>query len=368
MCKNILLLTLLLLPDMVFSQTSFRKEIIGFANLDDGIKIFIENREGGSQIKVDSTFMKNGTYRFVLKNKKIFYGSIRYENTGGYIPLICGNDRIVTIVDTTDKYVIKNSNINSVLETFITQLSDLIKKSNTAISNSLKNEKGDSLLAGNYYKQYEAYQILLKQEIVECLKKSKNSFVGIVLLYKYFSLFPKTELYKNLQIINPDFQKHPLYIELNNYAKSDLEYKTGSKVKDYCLIDNKKEKRCLYDVKSSYILLDFWATWCGPCLIVADSIDKFNFEFKGNGLKILRISLDNENSFEKWKSFIVKNDSSIINLIDFKGWNSNWIKEIGIKQIPFFILIDDKKRIIKKVESTDGVGELRKYFNQIFKK
>ena len=99
------------------------------------------------------------------------------------------------------------------------------------------------------------------------------------------------------------------------------------------------------DIKSKYILVEFWASWCPPCRQFNPHLVKFYKLYKPRGLEVLSISLDYDN--EKWKNAINK-DGLIwpYHISDLGGWESKWAVKYGIESIPSNFLVDSLGNVI----------------------
>jgi thiol-disulfide isomerase/thioredoxin len=92
----------------------------------------------------------------------------------------------------------------------------------------------------------------------------------------------------------------------------------------------------LDDLKGKVVLIDFWATWCGPCREALPHIRQIARRFQGQPLVILSVSLDSDQ--EKWKDFVAKNGMAWLNCRD--GVNGPIAKLFGVRGIPHTFTID----------------------------
>jgi thiol-disulfide isomerase/thioredoxin len=99
-------------------------------------------------------------------------------------------------------------------------------------------------------------------------------------------------------------------------------------------------------VKGKYILIDFWASWCGPCRAEYPFLKKAYQQFKDKGFEIIGISLDEKKS--DWLNAIKSNEFSWTELCDLKGRNNEIAVSYGIHAIPQSFLLDQNGRIIAK--------------------
>lgn len=102
----------------------------------------------------------------------------------------------------------------------------------------------------------------------------------------------------------------------------------------------------LASFKGQYILLDFWASWCGPCRRENPNlVDAYN-KYKDKNFTILGISLDRPEGKEKWMQAIKDDNLAWAQVSDLKYWNNEVAKLYGIRSIPQSYLLDPEGRII----------------------
>jgi thiol-disulfide isomerase/thioredoxin len=103
----------------------------------------------------------------------------------------------------------------------------------------------------------------------------------------------------------------------------------------------------LSDLKGKVVLVDFWASWCGPCRAENPNVVKVYEKFKNKGFTIYSVSLDEDAA--KWKEAIVKDKLSWTNHVsDLKGWKSSVVANFGIEGIPYTVLLNKEGKIIGK--------------------
>ena len=102
----------------------------------------------------------------------------------------------------------------------------------------------------------------------------------------------------------------------------------------------------LMDAKGKYTLIDFWASWCTPCLLQIPDLKEAYVEFQPKGFEILGVSVDSKG--DRWKKSIVKYDMTWPQVSDLKGWGSASAAAYNVTFIPFNVLIDGEGKIIAK--------------------
>ncbi|MEY4804096.1 MAG: hypothetical protein RL331_615 [Bacteroidota bacterium] len=108
--------------------------------------------------------------------------------------------------------------------------------------------------------------------------------------------------------------------------------------------DGKKQMK-LSDLKGQVVLLDFWASWCGPCRAENPNVVKNYQKYKDAGFTVMSVSLDSNK--DKWLAAIAADQLAWPNHVsDLGGWQSKVAQLYGVQSIPFTVLLDKEGRVI----------------------
>lgn len=120
----------------------------------------------------------------------------------------------------------------------------------------------------------------------------------------------------------------------------------GEKMVDFTQNDTTGRAVRFTRFKGKYVLVDFWASWCGPCRAENPNVLKAYNEYKGKNFTVLGISLDDK--ADKWKKAIKDDKMPWTQLSDLKGWKNELAQYYGIQGIPSNLLIDPDGKIVAK--------------------
>ncbi|MEL6277022.1 MAG: TlpA disulfide reductase family protein, partial [Bacteroidota bacterium] len=106
------------------------------------------------------------------------------------------------------------------------------------------------------------------------------------------------------------------------------------------------EEHTLADLRGKVVLIDFWASWCGPCRRENPNVKRIYNKYADQGFEILGVSLDR--SKDRWEKAIADDELTWLHISDLKHWKSEHARLYGVRSIPETVLLDKEGRIIAR--------------------
>ena len=142
-----------------------------------------------------------------------------------------------------------------------------------------------------------------------------------------------------------------------SYAGNEISGEPQKKAKKELKSEDFKDARLLtlkgdsvslsdYVGKHKYVLVDFWATWCGPCMREVPNVKAAYEKYKSRGLEIVGISLDRDRA--AWEKVVNEKGMNWIQTTDMTGRGSAVSNAYGVQYIPYIVIFDKKGNIVAK--------------------
>ncbi|RFZ83217.1 AhpC/TSA family protein [Mucilaginibacter terrenus] len=390
--KNFFLGLIALLPAVAFAQNSQPFTVKGkVGNINAPAMAYLAYRLGANTV-TDSVVLKNGEFVFtgevmnpvnatlMLDYKGLGFQKYVQQNfpQGGmpiagadYLPFYVEKGIInLVATDSLKNAKITGSKLNDDDARLKTQLKPIIAEAQTISKEAQK--------ATAAQQQSAAFQNSMQSRFKALQDKQKTALRSFITANpdSYLSLLALTSVSGPSPDVN---EVEPLFNGLSDELKNSdqgkqLKYSLdklritaiGSMAPDFTQEDVNGKPVSLSSFKGKYVLIDFWASWCGPCRQENPNVVRTYNKYRGKNFTVLGVSLDRENGKAAWLAAIKSDGLNWTQVSDLKFWDNLVAKLYGVESIPQNFLIDPQGKIIaKNLRGDDLDAKLEQLFGKI---
>ncbi|MEO7044208.1 MAG: AhpC/TSA family protein [Ferruginibacter sp.] len=354
MMKKFFLL-LLLLPSLVFAQVKKTKTTVKKAPAKTTVAKQSESKQVTDGFTINGTitgYPDNTTVNLlnpntgakessavIIKNKFKLTGKtpfpdfkvLQVNNEQRYITLFLDNSNITL---TSNKDSISNATITG------SKSQDDFE----AYSNAIKPYERMLNQQGNYEATFMAQAVAVLEKFV---KEHPSSYISPLAIFRENQLSSNGQKMEELyNMLAADVKTSPIaaYVaqQIDEFKKSGV----GKPLADFSQADTSGNMISLSSLKGQYVLVDFWASWCGPCRAENPNVVRMYNKFKDKKFTVLGVSLDKTK--QAWVSAINADALTWAHVSDLQGWGNSVAQQFQIQSIPQNFLLDPNGNVIAR--------------------
>ncbi|ANI89214.1 hypothetical protein A9P82_07860 [Arachidicoccus ginsenosidimutans] len=352
MKKKNLLQVLPMMGASIFAISASNAQSAGYtingklSNLDSKY-VYLEHTNGQ---KMDSALVSNGSFTFKGNAEFPFQAIIaltEQPQRGKVFPVYIENSAIQVTGDAGALKDVKitGSKTQDDYEAYITSIKDISAQENGLYSKYQEAQQNkDTAAVAAIVKRADSLQNLATERLKQFITTHPKSAVSLEQVQNLAYSSDYAELNKLFSGLDESLKNSPNGKKIADHLAIMEKTADGKPAIAFTQNDVTGKAVSLSDFKGKYVLVDFWASWCGPCRAENPNVVKAYNKYKDKNFTILGVSLDQNG--DKWKEAIAKDNLTWTEVSDLKFWKNEAAVAYGVQAIPANFLIDPNGIII----------------------
>jgi thiol-disulfide isomerase/thioredoxin len=240
----------------------------------------------------------------------------------------------------------------------LTSITNTIEKCQNEITRIEINAKAKNVPEERYQTKIQILQQQIRTIIIHGINDNINNELGYYLLTSYSNGWGIDDnvLLSLIHELPQKAKKSENILKLTAALRAKNNIAIGTRIIGFQMPSPDNKDVVLYNEirRNKITIIDFWASWCGPCRESIPNLNSLYMNFHHRGLGIVGISLDSD--LNEWSQAIKELHIKWTQMSDLKGWNNLAAESLGITSIPFNIIVDDSGIILAKNLKADEIS------------
>jgi len=327
--------------------------------------VYIEESDittGNKTLKDSSAIGADGRFSLSINAAKNAVYNLRLQNDASQFVTII-NDAAKINLDAdfnkrTDFYNVTGSSASKSIQVYLAKITGMQRDRVTIFFqiDSIQKNNGDSMLIQDLSIKQQQISVEEKTYTQQTVLRSTNSSLSLFILSTYQGMardpnfrvngFTDEEVVSLLNDVLTRFPERTDIAGIRNSVEAGIPKLkwVGKQAPEISLPDTEGRTVKLSSFRGKYVLVDFWASWCGPCRKENPNVVQAYNQFKDKNFTILGVSLDRQK--EAWEKAIVDDNLNWTHISDLKYWQSEIVPVYRVESIPFNVLVDPGGKVV----------------------
>ena len=340
---------------MVACQNKNAYTISGtFENAGEGDSVSLQLVEGRKLVDLQKVPVVNGKFEFKGVADSVQIAAVTMGDAFCQFFLEPGQIRVDLKLGQMS-YALGTPN-NNAYESFMSDMKALEEEYAEIARNAQNPDLTEAQLA-EVKAQMSSFEEKYYQAIKNSIADNVGNDFGLYNLTNSYYYYAPEELAPVLEGYIAAFPNNARLQQLKKHNDLSLETSVGKQFKDFEMadVDGNMHKISEYVSANKVTLIDFWASWCGPCRAEMPAVKAAYEAYKGKGFGIVGVSLDNNK--DAWTASIKNLGMEWAQISDLKGWNCEGAKLYGVNSIPATVLVAQDGTILARNLRGEAIQE-----------
>ncbi|RDV12952.1 AhpC/TSA family protein [Pontibacter diazotrophicus] len=353
----------LLLAAVVFAPLCCFGQSLSVEGKIDGIgnkKVYLFVRDAHNQdILLDSTVSAKDKFAFTHEPGELNYYTVTVDSVpGGILFFLDSNVQIEGDSKAIWESSVTGSRLTDEFKVYDKQFIIPARQRLFALSDSMQAPNLDPSRRVELEKQQQEIMDAERLRSEKYIKEHPDSYLSLFKL----QIFGKEKKRQLLDILGEELQEHSIAKAIREEAQLEASVSAGKPAPGFTVQDMKGNAVSLSDYRGQYVLLDFWGSWCGPCIKLIPETKAAYEKYKGKKVQFMGIAYDEEKDRAKLSGMIEKHGMAWPQIFQNMSDESKKgvVRSYRVTSFPSVILINPQGNIVYRGIGQDGlVGALK---------